>query len=127
MNGLYLIIYFTIIDIIKTLISPFFMLIFLLILYQYYKLSKSEYSISINKFSPILSALNSTFYGAIGGIISTIAFIYLEVVVIPMDFMYIIVIAIVMSFINPRFMCIAYGGSIVCLASIILGFPKNRY
>lgn len=123
MYGLYLIIYFTIIDIIKTLISPFFMLIFLIIWYQYYKLSKSEYCISINKFSPLLSALNSTFYGIIGGIISTVAFIYLEVIVVPTDFMYIIVIAILLSFINTRFMCIAYGGSIICLISIIFGFP----
>jgi hypothetical protein len=123
MDGLYLIIYFAIMDIIRTLTSPFFIIIFLIILYQYYKLSKSENCISINKFSPFLSALNSAFYGAIGGVISTVAFIYLEVVVIPRDFMYIIIIAIILSFINTRFMCIAYGGSILSLLSILFGLP----
>jgi len=124
MYGLYLIIYFTVIDIINTLLSPFFIVVFLIILYQYYKMDRSEYGLTINKSSYLLKTINSTLFGILGGIITTIAFIYLEVAIVPKDFMYILTTAIVLSFIEPRFMCFAYGGSIICLMSIIFGFPK---
>lgn len=123
MDGFYLIIYFSIMDIIKILISPFFIIIFSIIFFENYKLSKSKYCLSVDRFSPLFTTLNSTFYGAIGGVIATVAFIYLEVVVMPKDFMFILAIGIVMSFFNTRFMCIAYGGSMICLINLLFGFP----
>ncbi|MDD2446276.1 MAG: PDZ domain-containing protein [Tissierellia bacterium] len=123
MDGFYLIIYFSIIDIIKTLTSPFFMLIFIIIYFENYKLSKSKYCLSVDKVSPLFSSLNSTFYGAIGGVIATVGFIYLEVVVVPMDFFFILLISVLISFINTRFMCIAYSGSIICLVNHLFGIP----
>lgn len=123
MYGLYQIMYFTIIDIINTLISPFFIAIFLVIYYQYYTLSKSNHNLSVSKSSPLLKAINSSIFGILGGFISTIAFIYLEVTIVPKDFMYILTVAIVLSLINPRLMCVAYGGSIICLISYLTGYP----
>src|SRR5690606_10902837 len=116
--------YFTLIDIINTLVSPFFIAIFLIIIYQYYKIDKSDYGLSINKNSALYKSINSTFYGVFGGFLSTIAFIYLEVVVVPKDFMYILTTAIVLSLISPRLMCFAYGGSIISLLSIMINFPR---
>lgn len=116
MNGLYQIMYFTLIDIKNTLLSPFFIIIFGIIYYQYYQSNTLR--------STLLKTLNSTFYGIIGGFVSTIAFIYLEVVVIPKDFMYILAMAIILSLIDIRFMCFAYGGSLISLSSIIFGYPK---
>lgn len=124
MNGLYLIMYFTLIDIINTLVSPFFIAIFLIIIYQYYKIGKSDYGLSVDKRSAITNAINSSLYGILGGFLSTIAFIYLEVVIVPKDFMYILTTAIVLSMISPRLMCFAYGGSIISILSIIINYPK---
>ena len=124
MNGIYLIMYFTLIDIINTLVSPFFIAIFLIIIYQYYKIDKSDYGLSVNKKSALFKSINSSLYGIFGGFLSTIAFIYLEVVIVPKDFMYILTTAILLSLINPRFMCFAYGGSIISLLSIIINFPR---
>ena len=124
MYGLYQIMYFTLIDIINTLLSPFFILIFVIIVYQYYQLGKTDHGLSTHKTSAIFKTLNSTLYGLLGGFITTIAFIYLEVAIIPKDFMYILTVAIILSLINPRFMCFSYGGSIVSLFSIIYGYPK---
>ncbi|NLL81705.1 MAG: PDZ domain-containing protein [Tissierellia bacterium] len=124
MDGLYLIIYFSIIDIVKTLTSPFFMVLFIIIFFENYKLSKSKYCLSVDKISPIFTSLNSTLYGAIGGVITTVLLIYLEVVVVPMDFFYILFISVLLSFINTRFMCIAYSGSLICIINLILGFPR---
>ena len=124
MYGLYQIMYFTLIDILNTLLSPFFIAIFLIIFYQYHKLSKAENVLSIKKPSTLLRSMNSAMFGILGGFISTILFIYLEVSIIPKDFMHILTIAILLSLINPRYMCFAYGGSILSLISLIWGYPR---
>lgn len=124
MYGLYQIVYFTIIDILNTLKSPFFIIVFSIICFQYYQISKIEKKYLGYKKSILLKSLVSTFFGILGGIITTVAFLYLGVVAIPMDYMYILFVVIVLSFFNPRFMCFSYGGSIASLSSLILGFPK---
>lgn len=126
MYGLYQIVYFTIIDIINTLMSPFFVIIFLVIYYQYHKIGRLESNIQGRKKSPLIKAVTSTLYGVFGGVIATVAFIYLEVVVVPKDYMYIIIVAIILSMLNPRYMCFAYGGSIVSLVSLVAGYPRIK-
>lgn len=123
MSGLYQIMYFTLIDIKNILISPFFILLFLIILLQYYQKNKSIYNISRKDNSIIWDTLNSTIFGVIGGFITTIAFMYLEVQIVPKDYIYILIVAIILSLINPRFMCFAYSGSLVSLYSQL--FNKN--
>lgn len=114
MYGLCLIVYFTIIDIIKSFKSPFFILVISIIYYQYKKLVKS----------PLKATLTSIAFGAFGGVIATVAFIYLQVYIIPKDFFYIIGISMVLSLKDIRFMCISYGGSILVLISLIFSHPK---
>lgn len=113
MDGLYHIVYFTIIDILKTFISPFFILISLIIFFQYYKVVAS----------PIKAVLTSIFWGSLGGIIATVVFIYLKIYLIPKDFIYIFIVAIILSLVNPRLVCFAYAGSIVVLSKLIIGYP----
>ena len=60
-----------------------------------------------------LATITSIIYGIFGGIIATVLFIYLQIYIIPKDFIYIFVVAIILSLINVRFMCFSYGGSIV--------------
>jgi len=112
--GLYQIVYFTIIDILRMFKSPFFLLIISIIYYQYKKHTKR----------PLMATLNSLFFGAIGGIIATVAFLYLQVYLIPMDFIYILIVAIILSLIDTRFICFSYGGSLVVLSHLIFGFPQ---
>lgn len=114
MDGLYLIVYFTIIDILKTFISPFFLIIIVIIYSQYNSLVNA----------PFKATITSIIYGIFGGIIATVLFIYLQIYIIPKDFIYIFVVAIILSLINVRFMCFSYGGSIVALSNLIMGYPK---
>ena len=116
MNGLYQIMYFTLIDIKNTLLSPFFIIIFAIIYYQYNQFKSSR--------STLVRTLNSLFYGILGGFVTTIAFIYLEVVIIPKDYMYILAISLLLSMIDTRYMCFAYSGSLITLSSIIFGYPR---
>lgn len=118
MDGLYHIVYFTIMDILRTFISPFFILIVIIIFSQYYK--------TVN--SPIKAIMTSIIFGTFGGIIGTVVFTYLRIYLIPKDFIYIFSVAMILSLINPRLVCFAYGGSIVVLSNLIVGYPNiNSY
>ena len=126
MYGLYQIVQFTIIDILNTLKSPFFIAVLCIIYVQYYKIGRMEKEIIGYKKSAGLKLARSTMLGMLGGILTTVLFIYLGVVIIPTDFMYILVAAIILSFINPRYMCFAYAGGIVSLSSLIIGYPRIK-
>lgn len=123
MYGLYQIMYFTLIDILNTLLSPFFILLFLFIYYQYYKLEEEGINPNNHKFKPFLRAINSSFFGFIGGFLATILFTYLGVQIVPLDFIYIIGLSLILSTISTRFVCISYSGSILALSSIFFNFP----
>ncbi len=118
MYGLYQIVYFTIIDILRILKSPFFILVIIIIYFQY----------KGNIEKPILATISSILYGMIGGLIATVALLYLQVYLVPMDFIYIFIVTILLSLVDTRFICFAYGGSIVVLLNLIFGFPNiDRY
>lgn len=119
MYGLYQIMYFTLIDMMNTLMSPFFLFIFVIIAAQYYREEEKK---SIGRC--IFKAFTSAVYGVLGGFIATIAFIYLEVVIVPYDFMMVLIAAIGLSIINPRFMCFAYGGSLISIISIFFHLKR---
>lgn len=102
------------IDIIRIFRSPFFILFMLVVYFQYRKSTKR----------PVLATINSIVYGVLGGLVATVVFLYLQVYLVPMDFIYIFIVTILLSFIDTRFVCFAYGGSIVVLCSLIFGFPK---
>lgn len=117
MYGLYQIVYFTIIDILRMLKSPFFILIIIVVFFQYKKSIKM----------PIIATIYSIIYGMIGGLIATVILLYLQVYLVPMDFIYIFIVMILLSFIDIRFICFAYGGSIVVIFNLIFGFPNVDY
>lgn len=124
MYGLYQIVLFTIIDILNTIKSPFFIAVLLIIYFQYYKISNIEKNNIGYKGSPMINLIVSALFGILGGIITTVVFLYLGVVIIPLDFIYILIVTIILSLINPRFMCFSYGGAVVSLFSLTVGYPN---
>lgn len=126
MYGLYQIIYFTIIDILNTFKSPFFIAVLGIIYFQYYKIGNLEKEVLGYKRSPLIKLIASTLFGMLGGIITTVIFLYLEIVLIPQDFIYILFAAIFLSLFNPRYMCFAYAGGVVSIISLIFGYPDIK-
>lgn len=124
MYGLYQILYYTIIDIYNTMKSPFFIAVIAIIYFQYYKIGKLEKEVLENSRSALLKTIISAIFGIFGGIIVTIVFIYLGVAVDPKEFMYILISAIILSLINPRYMCFAYAGGLLSITSLIFNYPK---
>lgn len=121
MYGLYQIMYFTLIDIMKAVCSPFFIAINLIIFYQYVQIEKGS---NRSCFYAIKHTLSTAILGMFGGFLATIIFIYLEVKIIPLDFMYILIFAIILSLKDTRFMCLSYGGSLLTIVSLIIGYPR---
>ena len=124
MYGLYQILYFTIIDIYNTMKTPFFIAVIAIIYFQYYKIGKLEKEVLEESRSALLKTIISAVFGIFGGIVVTIVFIYLGVAVDPKEFMYILISAIILSLINPRYMCFAYAGGLLSLSNIVFDYPK---
>lgn len=121
MYGLYQIMYFTLIDIKNALCSPFFIAINIIIFYQYYEIAKAS---KLSKTYAIKQTFFTGILGILGGFLATIMFIYLEVKIVPLDFIYILAIAIILSLMDGRFMCLSYGGSLLTIFSLVMGYPK---
>ena len=121
MYGLYQIVYFTLIDIKRAVCSPFFIAINIIIFYQYYQIAMTS---NLSKYYAIKHTISTAILGIMGGFLATIIFIYLEVKIITLDFIYILIFAIILSLKDGRFMCLSYGGSILTIISMTFGFPK---
>lgn len=117
--------YFSTSNILKTLFTPLFWLVVCIVLFQYIKISKIEKDIlGEYKSSPFINTLSSTFYGLIGGVFGSIIFIYFNVFINQRDFIFLLPLALILSVINPRFICFSYAGGILSLSNLILGWPK---
>ena len=123
MYGLYQIMYFTLIDIMKALCSPFFIALNTIVFAQYYQIGKS---INKSKTYAFKQTFSTALLGMVAGLVATVIFIYLEVKIIPVDFFYILILALILSLKDPRFMCLSYAGSIITLLNLTIGFPKGN-
>ena len=119
------IVYFSIYKIIQTCKSPFYWIIIGIIFYQYSKIGKWE-RIVLGKYKRSLfyNVLTSIAMGFLGGIIGSIIFIYLGTIINLTDFYSILILAILLSLIHPRYMCFSYGGGIISLISLKFGYPN---
>lgn len=124
MYGLYQIVVFTIIDILNTMKSPFFIIILFILYLQYYQAEKVESRDFEHGKKIAVKLIISTAFGILGGVITTVTFIYLGVVAIPQDYLYVLFVVILLSFFDTRFICFSYGGALVSLSSLIFGYPK---
>ena len=113
---------YTIIFIIR---NPFYWLIILLVYLQYRRIAKMEKKIiGINKESTFVRVLKSSAIGIIGGLMGSFIIIFLGITISVNDFVYIIILAVILMLIHPRFLCFSYAGGIIAVFSLTLGYPK---
>lgn len=119
------IVYFSIYKIIQTCKSPFYWIIIGIIFYQYNKIGEWERKL-VGRYKRALfcNLLTSMAMGLLGGILASVIFAYLGTVINLRDFYSILVLAILLSLIHPRFMCFAYGGGIISLINLKFGYPN---
>jgi hypothetical protein len=101
--------------------NPFTYLLILVIALQW----KRQVDIERKLFSAKLhtigeGVIQSIFYGVIGGLLASIAFLVLGIVFTIEPFMYLWVIAFFLMLFHIRFLCFAYAGSILGLAAYMV-------
>ncbi len=113
----------------ETFTSPLFILLFLIlfliITWQYKRLENmSAKMVNINKNRYLRSAVVSSLLGVIGGIIGTVLLVLIGIDLSSIGIMQLWIIALLLMVINPRFLCFAYAGGVLSIASLFLGYPQ---
>ncbi|HZJ85191.1 MAG TPA: PDZ domain-containing protein [Syntrophomonadaceae bacterium] len=111
------------------LISPAFiilyLLIFLLVGWQYKRMETSSRSIvQSKKRTYIKSTLTSIMFGLIGGLVGSILLVFTGIDLHSIGIGYLWLIAIVLMLINPRYLCFAYAGGILAGLNLIFAYPQ---
>lgn len=124
MYSLLEIFYFAVISVLNSTIYPYFWVCVFIAFLQYSKIGRIERDISgAYKKSPLLNTIQASFFGLFGGILGSIIFIYLKVIIDQKDFLFILPLALLLSVIHPRFICFSYSGGIISLLSLLTGWP----
>lgn len=63
-------------------------------------------------------------YGTIGGLVGSILIVTVGLSLNGSSLLYLWPIAVLLMFINPRFLCFAYAGGVLSLSNLIFGFPS---
>ena len=120
MYAFFEIVYNSIYNIFCTLKSPFFWIVVGIIFFQYVKIGEMEKGIlGENKVSSFYNVLISTMFGMMGGVLGSVIFIHLGTVINPEDFYFILPLAILLSMVNPRFICFFFFFGIISLLCLI--------
>lgn len=63
-------------------------------------------------------------HGILGGMLATAVFVLLGISLSAVGIWYLWLLAIALMFIHPRFLCFSYGGGLLALSSILVGWPR---
>lgn len=106
------------------LLSPLFILLIILIGWQYRRMQKMTAGDNQIQLADYLQPmLVSTAAGILGGFLGSLLLVFFGIDLAGMGLLYIFLIALLLMLIHPRFICFAYAGGIVSLAHIIIGIP----
>ncbi|WP_425447100.1 hypothetical protein [Dethiothermospora halolimnae] len=114
--------FITVLSVIK---NPIYWVMVIIVGFQYKRIGDLEKKIlSVNKKSVIERTLKSMVMGLVGGLLGSFIILLLGININLEDFKYIFIMAILLMLIHPRFLCFSYGGGVLSLLSLTLGFPK---
>jgi hypothetical protein len=109
----------------QLLYSPVFLVIVLLVWFQYQKIQKQKEVLFNIKGEPVwrhtLTAVGS---GLVGGLAGSILMVVLGISITDIGIAWIWPLAILLMLVSPRFICFSYAGGLVSLSYLIFGYPK---
>ncbi len=110
------------------MITPFvsyiFWVIVLLVFSQYRRVESMErhiYGVPLNKALP--QTLQAIGYGLAGGILGTLIMVYIGVSPYSTSFAVLLVLALSLYLVHPRFVCFSYAAAILSILHLITGWP----
>jgi len=112
----------------ETFTTPLFLAIYLLLFtivaWQYKRVEDmSGKLLGTTQRSYLGAALVSTLLGLGGGCLASILLVLVGIDLLKVGIMQLWVVALLLMFINPRFLCFAYAGGLLSLASLVTGYP----
>ncbi|HHV61475.1 MAG TPA: PDZ domain-containing protein [Firmicutes bacterium] len=116
---------FSMLMIIPTIVlNPMFWVVVVLVSAQYSRINHiRERMLGSAAASPMRLTAVAALYGFAGGIIGSFIFIFIGVTINGAGLAYIWPLALLLMFIEPRFLCFSYAGGLVALSNLIFGFP----
>lgn len=92
---------------------------------QYERVSLMEKRMfGFSKANPGRQTAVAMLYGLLGGFAATVIFFTVGIPLGETGIWYVWIIALLLMWVHPRFMCFSYAGGIVGLASLVFGVPK---
>ncbi len=104
-----------------TFLTPFYWMVLILIFIQHRRMAGMEKKLfgrTINRIWPQL--YGSIGLGAAGGFLASLMFVLLGLSLEQMGLIYIWPVAILLLFVNPRYLCFSYAGGIVALFGVLV-------
>ncbi|HPL53647.1 MAG TPA: PDZ domain-containing protein [Bacillota bacterium] len=116
------------------LLNEFFWIIVLIMILVYKKNTNMEAMMLNSSYSLLHKASSSVTVGLAGGLLGSLMAILVGISIadytgagessLAEGITYIWIVAILLAFINPRYLCFSYSGGIICLMNLMLGFPR---
>ncbi len=101
-----------------------FWLVVILVGIQYRRLALLEQSLyGVAKNSPVAQTVGAVVQGIAGGVFGSFLLVLLGVTVAGLGAGYLLLVALLLMTIHPRFMCFSYAGGLISISSLLFGFP----
>jgi hypothetical protein len=112
----------------QTFTSPFFISIYLglilLVAWQYQRLyHMSEHMVNMKLSSYLKPTLISALLGWVGAMVGSVLLVFVGIDLGSIAILPLWLVALLLMFINPRFLCFAYAGGVLALVSLFTGYP----
>src|SRR5690625_1821910 len=106
-----------------------FLIVFGAVLFLVYTQYRRMAAAELRMYGTVINAPGDQLLGALwaglaGGIVGTVLFVFPGIALPGTGIYYIWLIAILLAFVHPRFICFAYGGGLIALSSLLFGVPQ---
>ncbi|HEY8394452.1 MAG TPA: PDZ domain-containing protein [Thermaerobacter sp.] len=104
--------------------GPFFWVVLAIVVFQYARVGQMERALYGSELAPTWQrVLMAVGYGLAGGFLGGLVMVILGVTLESRDVMFLWPVALLLSLIQPRFLCFAYATGILALSSLLFGWP----
>lgn len=116
------------------MLNDFYWIMLIIIIFMYRRTAGVELTV-LGKQFPMLEKLSgSVLLGMMGGLVGSLLVVFMGITIesytsvdqgaLYSGILYLWVIAILLAFIDPRYLCFSYAGGIVAMANLLTGFPN---
>ncbi|HKL11046.1 MAG TPA: PDZ domain-containing protein [Clostridia bacterium] len=124
MFDLYGILKLTVSSLADVFMEPIFLMVILVVYFQYRKLERIETSLYGKAVTPIKrKTAYSVVFGIAGGYLGTALMTVLGITISIGDFSYVLPLAIFLMMVRSRYICFSYAGGIISILSLLTGWP----